>query len=62
MSLCLLSLVVMSQVGVGLTTVDADDRFEIEVFRDIEFAKVDDVSLKLDLYRPVGAASPPLVV
>ncbi|MGZ0169782.1 MAG: alpha/beta hydrolase fold domain-containing protein [Planctomycetales bacterium] len=62
MRLCLLSLVVMSQWGVGLTKAEDDKRFKIEVSRDIEFANVDDVSLKLDLYQPVGAESPPLIV
>jgi acetyl esterase/lipase len=42
--------------------VAGEERFEVEVSRDIEFAKVDGVSLKLDLYRPVGAEAPSLVV
>jgi acetyl esterase/lipase len=62
MRLCLWSLVVFCQATVGLTTAASEDRFEIKVSRDIEFAKVDDVSLKLDLYQPVGAEAPPLVV
>lgn len=62
MGLCVWSLVLVSLASVGLTTVDASDRFEIEVSRDIEFAKVGYVSLKLDLYRPVDAKAPTLIV
>lgn len=59
---CLWSLVILLQTAFGLTAQASDDRFEIKVSRDIEFAKVDDLSLQLDLYQPVGAESPPLVV
>lgn len=59
---CLWGLIIGLQAGTGLTALASDDRFEIEVSRDIEFAKIDDLSLKLDLYQPVGAASPPLIV
>lgn len=59
---CLWSLVVLSIANVVSTAAIAEDRFEIQVSRDIEFAKVDGHSLKLDLYRPVNASSPPLVV
>jgi acetyl esterase/lipase len=62
MRLCVWSVIALCQVTVGLTTVAGEDRFEVKVSRDIEFAKIDDVSLKLDLYQPVGAESPPLVV
>lgn len=62
MRLCIWSLTLFLLAGACLTTAEGNDRFEIEVSRDIEFAKVDGHSLKLDLYRPVGAASPPLVV
>src|SRR5436190_5651978 len=37
----------------------ADD---VKVLRDIEYACVGDISLKLDLYVPANATSPPLVV
>lgn len=59
---CLWSLVVMSLSIAGRTSVAAEERFTIQVSRDIEFAKVDGHSLKLDLYRPEGATSPPLIV
>lgn len=59
---CLWVLFICLQAGTGLTALANDDRFEIEVSRDIEFARVDSHPLKLDLYQPVGAASPPLVV
>lgn len=59
---CLWGLIIGLQAGTGLTALASDDRFEINVSRDIEFASVDDLSLKLDLYQPVGAASPPLIV
>lgn len=59
---CLRNLVILLQTAFGLTAQASDDRFEIKVSRDIEFAKVDDLSLQLDLYQPVGAESPPLVV
>lgn len=55
-------LVICLHAGTGLTVRASDERFEFEVSRDIEFANVDGHSLKLDLYRPVGATSPPLVV
>jgi len=48
--------------SVGPTTTIANDQFEIKISRDIEFARVEKFSLKLDLYQPVGAASPPLMV
>jgi acetyl esterase/lipase len=35
---------------------------EIKVARNVEYARVGDVSLRLDLYVPVGAPSPPVVV
>jgi acetyl esterase/lipase len=35
---------------------------EIRVTRDIEYARVGDISLKLDLYVPANSKSPPLVV
>jgi acetyl esterase/lipase len=35
---------------------------EIKTLRDIEYARVGDTSLKLDLYVPASAKSPPLVV
>src|SRR4029079_12144449 len=35
---------------------------ETRVIRDIEYARVGDISLKLDLYVPTNAKSPPLVV
>lgn len=41
---------------------DAEERFDIRVSRDIEYARVGNVSLKLDLYVPENVASPPLVV
>jgi len=59
---CLWSLIIGLQTGTALTALASDDLFEIKVSRDIEFARVDDFSLKLDLYKPVGAASPPLIV
>lgn len=59
---CLWSFVVFSLTIAVSSSASADDRFEIQVSRDIEFAKVDSHSLKLDLYLPVGATSPPLVV
>lgn len=59
---CVWSLALLSLVGGVSTTANASDQFNIEVSRDIEFAIVDDLSLKLDLYQPVGAASPPLVI
>ena len=59
---CLWSLVVMSLSIADRTSVAAEERFTIQVSRDIEFAKVDGHSLKLDLYRPEGATSPPLIV
>ena len=62
MRLCVWSVIALCQVTVGLTTVAGEDRFEVKVSRDIEFATVDDVSLKLDLYQPVGAESPLLVM
>lgn len=62
MRLCVWSVIALCQATVGLTAVAGEDRFEVKVSRDIEFAKVDDVSLRLDLYRPVGAESPPLLV
>lgn len=61
MRLCVWSLTLLSLVG-GVSTTNASNPFKIEVSRDIEFARVDDLSLKLDLYQPVGAASPPLIV
>jgi acetyl esterase/lipase len=60
MRLCVWNLILLSLVGGVSTTTIANDRFEVEVSRDIEFAKVDDVSLKLDLYRPVGTEAPPV--
>jgi acetyl esterase/lipase len=62
MRLCVLGLALFFLAGGSSMTAIANDRIEVEVSRDIEFARVDDHSLKLDLYRPVGAASPPLVV
>ena len=59
---CLWKLFVLSLTIAASSSVSAEDRFEIQVSRDIEFAKVDGHSLKLDLYRPVGATSPQLVV
>ncbi|MFT5326171.1 MAG: acetyl esterase/lipase [Planctomycetaceae bacterium] len=59
---CLWKLFVLSLTIAASSSVSAEDRFEIQVSRDIEFAKVDGHSLKLDLYRPVRATSPPLVV
>lgn len=59
---CLWSLIVLLSTIVGSTLVAADERFEIEVSRDIEFAKVDGISLKLDLYQPKAATFPPLIV
>ena len=59
---CVWSLALLSLVGGVSTTANASDQFNIEVSRDIEFAIVDDLSLKLDLYQPVGAASPRLVI
>jgi len=59
---CLWSLIVLSLTIAVSSSASAQDRFEIQVSRDIEFAKVGDISLKLDLYRPVGATSPPLLV
>jgi acetyl esterase/lipase len=59
---CLWSLVVLSQIFAGSKSVEAEERFEILVSRDIEFASVDGHALKLDLYQPRDAASPPLVV
>jgi len=35
---------------------------EVRITRDIEYARVGDTSLKLDLHVPVGAKSPPVVV
>ncbi len=62
MRLCVLGLALFFLASGSLMTATANDRFEIKISRDIEFARVDDHSLKLDLYQPVGAASPPLIV
>ena len=62
MRLCLWSLTVLSLTIAASSAAIAEDRFEIQIARDIEFAKVDGHSLKLDLYQPVGATSPSLVV
>ena len=35
---------------------------ELRTVRDLEYARVGDMSLKLDLYVPAAAKSPPLVV
>ena len=59
---CLWKLFVLSLMIAVSSSASSEDRFDIQVTRDIEFAKVDGHSLKLDLYRPVGAMSPPLVV
>jgi acetyl esterase/lipase len=48
-------------VGILFTTfVSGAD--EIRVVRDLEYAHVGDISLKLDLYVPTPAKSPPLVI
>ena len=62
MRLCVCGIILLSLASVGPMATIANDQFEIEISRDIEFAKVDEFSLKLDLYQPVGAASPPLIV
>ena len=43
-----------------VVNVDADDKTRVE--KDIEFAKIDGHSLKLDLYLPANAKNAPLVV
>src|SRR5438876_10576574 len=35
---------------------------DVKTMRDIEYARVGDISLRLDLYVPANAKSPPLVV
>ena len=62
MRLCVWGTILLSLASIGPMTSIANDQFEIEISRDIEFARVDEFSLKLDLYQPVGAASPPLIV
>ena len=52
---CLWKLFVLSLMIAVSSSASSEDRFDIQVTRDIEFAKVDGHSLKLDLYRPVGA-------
>ncbi len=59
---CLWKLIVLTLTIAVSSSASAEDRFEIQVSRDIEFATVGSGSLKLDLYRPVGATSPPLLV
>ena len=62
MRLCVWSLTLLSLVGGVSTMANANEQFEIEVSRDIEFAKVGDLSLKLDLYQPIDTESPPLII
>lgn len=62
MRLCVWGIILLSLASVGPMATIANDQFEIKISRDIEFARVDEFSLKLDLYQPVGAASPPLIV
>lgn len=52
----------MSQLITSQSAVAVDEHFPVQVSRDIEYAQVDGHSLKLDLYRPDGATSPPLLV
>lgn len=62
MRLCFWCLALAVPANFHPATTEASERFDIEVSRDIEFARVDGHSLKLDLHRPVGAKSAPLVV
>jgi acetyl esterase/lipase len=41
---------------------EPDGRFKVEVRRDIVFAKVDGVELRLDLHLPQGVENPPLIM
>lgn len=40
----------------------ADEVFDVRILRGIEYARIGDVSLKLDLHLPVNGESPPLIV
>src|SRR5437762_12898256 len=53
------TLALVSLLGFNALLSAAD---EVKTQRDIEYARVGDVSLKLDLYVPVSATAPPLVV
>lgn len=59
---CLWSILALSGLLTSSFQADAEERFDIRVSRDIEYARVDNISLKLDLYVPENVASPPLVV
>jgi acetyl esterase/lipase len=52
-----LVLIVLSVFNAALHAAD-----EVKTLRDIEYARVGDTSLKLDLYVPASTKSPPLVV
>jgi acetyl esterase/lipase len=53
----LLRLAVSTILAATLSAAD-----EVRIVRDVEYARVGDASLKLDLYVPVNVKSPPLVV
>src|SRR4051794_30669394 len=53
----LLRLTVSTILAATLSAAD-----EVRIVRDVEYARVGDASLKLDLYVPVNVKSPPLVV
>ena len=59
---CLWSILALSGFLMSSFQAAAEERFDIRVSRDIEYARVGNVSLKLDLYVPEDVASPPLVV
>lgn len=59
---CLWSILALSGLLTSSFQAGADNRFEIRLSRDIEYACVDDIPLKLDLYLPENRTSPPLIV
>jgi len=54
-----MTLLLVGLLGFSAVSSIADD---VKIERDIEYARVGDISLKLDLYVPMKAKSPPLVV
>src|SRR5919205_2303741 len=59
MNITRIYLLLIGLLGVCVASSIADDG---KIQRDIEYARVGDISLKLDLYVPANAKSPPLVV
>src|SRR5437763_1805957 len=52
-----LLLIVLSFLGLSANAAD-----QVRIQRDLEYARIGDTSLKLDLYVPAAAKSPPIVV